>query len=95
MHKNINNYNDYEFIEKNFYNLRNQICSSFESIEKSLTLGQNLDLPPGKFNKKSWKRKPDKGFSSGGGGVMSIMHGRVFEKVGVNISTEKENLLMK
>ena len=41
MHKNINNYNDYKFIEKNFYNLRNQICSSFESIEKSLTLEQN------------------------------------------------------
>ena len=52
MDKNINNYNDYRFIEKNFYNLRNQICSSFESIEKSLTFGQNLDLLPGKFNKK-------------------------------------------
>ena len=82
-----NNYKDYNFIENNFYELRNQICSSFESIEKSLLSGNNLNLKPGKFTKKSWKRKPDKGFTSGGGGVMSIMHGRVFEKVGVNIST--------
>lgn len=89
MNKKINNDNEYKFIEKNFYNLRNQICSSFESIEKSLISGKHLSLPPGKFIKKPWKRKPDKGFSSGGGGVMSIMNGRVFEKVGVNISTVK------
>ena len=87
MNKKINNYKEYNFIEKNFYDLRNQICSSFESIEKSLSSGNNLKLKPGKFIKKSWKRSPDKGFTSGGGGVMSIMHGRVFEKVGVNISS--------
>jgi coproporphyrinogen III oxidase len=89
MNKKINNDNEYKFIEKNFYNLRNQICSSFESIEKSLISGKHLSLPPGKFIKKPWIRNPDKGFSSGGGGVMSIMNGRVFEKVGVNISTVK------
>ena len=61
MNKKINNDNEYKFIEKNFYNLRNQICSSFESIEKSLISGKHLSLPPGKFIKKPWKRKPDKG----------------------------------
>ena len=60
-----NNYKEYNFIENNFYELRNQICSSFESIEKSLLSGNNLNLKPGKFIKKSWKRKPDKGFAAG------------------------------
>mgnify|MGYP001373869127 CR=1 FL=1 len=87
MSKNKNNYNQYKFIEKNFFNLRNQICSEFESIENNLSSNNRNNLNPGKFKKTTWKRKPDKGFSSGGGGVMSIMYGRVFEKVGVNIST--------
>ncbi len=87
MNKNKSNYNKYKFIEKNFYNLRNQICSEFEAIENQLKPQPNINLKPGKFKRKTWKRKPDKGFLSGGGGVMSIMYGRIFEKVGVNIST--------
>ena len=87
MSKNKNNYNQYKFIEKNFFNLRNQICSEFEAIENNISNNGKNNLNPGKFKKTTWKRKPDKGFSSGGGGVMSIMYGRVFEKVGVNIST--------
>jgi coproporphyrinogen III oxidase len=87
MNKKNNNYKEYNFIKKNFYDLRNQICLTFENIEKSLSSGNNLSLQPGKFITKPWKRKPDEGYSSGGGGVMSVMHGRVFEKVGVNIST--------
>ena len=87
MSKNKNNYSQYKFIEKNFFNLRNQICAEFESIENNLSSNDKNNLNPGKFKKTTWKRKPDKGFSSGGGGVMSIMYGKVFEKVGVNIST--------
>ncbi len=82
MSKNKNNYSQYKFIEKNFFNLRNQICSEFEAIENDLSNNTKNNLKPGKFKKTSWKRKPDKGFSSGGGGVMSIMYGRVFEKCG-------------
>ena len=87
MNKKHNSYNEYKYIEKNFSDLRNQICLTFESLENSLSDGPNNNLKSGKFKNKRWKRKPDKGFSAGGGGVMSIMYGRVFEKVGVNIST--------
>jgi coproporphyrinogen III oxidase len=60
--------------------LRDRICAEFEKIETELT-GMHAELPPGKFERKAWERE------GGGGGVMSVMRGRVFEKVGVNIST--------
>jgi len=63
-----------------FRTLRDQIRESFETLEKELT-GIHSDLPPGKFEQTDWQRP------GGGGGEMSVMKGRVFEKVGVNIST--------
>jgi coproporphyrinogen III oxidase len=63
-----------------FETLRDKICAEFEKIETELT-GMHAELPPGKFERKIWER------DGGGGGVMSVMRGRVFEKVGVNIST--------
>lgn len=65
--------------------LRDRICASFEAIERDHA-GQLKELPPGRFEKKPWKR-PDENGEDAGGGVMSIMKGRIFEKVGVNIST--------
>lgn len=68
-----------------FKELRDQICATFESIENELTSTQKKDMAPGRFERKAWPRKNEDG-SAGGGGEMSIMRGRVFEKVGVNIS---------
>ncbi|MCD6034608.1 MAG: hemF [Rickettsiales bacterium] len=61
-----------------FKTLRDQICSTFESLEDALT---GSSAPAGRFTRKEWDRP------GGGGGEMSVMRGRVFEKVGVNIST--------
>ena len=61
-----------------FCDLRDQICTVFEGIENE---GNKAGGSAGRFVRKSWQR------DGGGGGEMSLMHGRVFEKVGVNIST--------
>jgi coproporphyrinogen III oxidase len=67
-----------------FESLRDRVCSAFEAIED---LPNPLESqPPGRFTRSEWRRPTEDG-SDGGGGVVSMMRGRVFEKVGVNCST--------
>jgi coproporphyrinogen III oxidase len=73
-----------------FSSLQNRICEALEDLEDEAA---TLNLPPkylepGRFSRDPWKRKsahqPDQDL---GGGTMSLMKGRVFEKAGVNVST--------
>jgi coproporphyrinogen III oxidase len=70
-----------------FRSLRDEIVAAFEALEDSQTSGPFADQPAGRFEVKTTKRASDDG-SDAGGGLMSVMRGgRVFEKVGVNVST--------
>ncbi|WP_076068457.1 oxygen-dependent coproporphyrinogen oxidase [Sphingomonas montana] len=59
-----------------FEALRTRICTAFEAIEREAGSDAVFDFAP-------WDREP----AGGGGGMRGLMKGRVFEKVGVNVST--------
>ena len=63
-----------------FRQLRDGLCTELERIEDEQTFPLG-DRAAGRFARKPWSRE------GGGGGEISVMKGRVFEKVGVNIST--------
>ncbi|GAA4215677.1 coproporphyrinogen III oxidase [Sagittula marina] len=70
-----------------FRALRDQIVEAFEALEDSHDTGPFSEDAPGRFEVTQTKRHADDG-SDAGGGLMSVMRGgRVFEKVGVNVST--------
>ena len=69
-----------------FRELRDQIVAAFQAVEDSQTTGPMSDRAPGQFEVSDTKRTAPDG-SDAGGGLMSVMReGRVFEKVGVNVS---------
>jgi coproporphyrinogen III oxidase len=62
-----------------FESLRDRICAEFESIEREAGSEASFEYIP-------WDRSDEDG-TPGGGGVRGQMTGKVFEKVGVNVST--------
>ena len=70
-----------------FRQLRDEIVAAFEGLEDSHDTGPFSDTKPSRFEVTETRRQSDDG-SDAGGGLMSVMRGgRVFEKVGVNVST--------
>src|SRR6187455_1275641 len=69
-----------------FESLRNRICAEFEAIEREAGSDAAFDYT-------SWWRESDNTpegpleAGGGGGGTRGVMKGKVFEKVGVNVST--------
>lgn len=62
-----------------FETLRDRICAEFEAIEREAGSDASFDYLP-------WNRETEDG-TEGGGGTRGVMKGKVFEKVGVNVST--------
>jgi len=62
-----------------FESLRDAICAEFEAIEAEAGSDARFEYLP-------WDRTDPSG-APGGGGVRGVMKGKVFEKVGVNVST--------
>ena len=76
-----------------FGEFRDLVCAAFETLEDELS-GANAerlsDIPRGRFTRTAWERPGTGGGKgggeTGGGGVIALMRGRVFEKVGINVS---------
>lgn len=62
--------------------LRERLCAAFEEIEAGAAA---LSASPVRFQRRPWLRPTADG-ADGGGGEMSLLHGAVFEKAGINIS---------
>jgi len=68
-----------------FNALRDQLCATFEGLEDAVAGSKETSAQaPGRFERSAWQRNSG---DDDGGGVMSVMRGRVLEKVGVNVST--------
>jgi coproporphyrinogen III oxidase len=72
-----------------FEKLRDDLCAAFERLEEEAG-DLYADMPAGRFERTPWQRgdqTEDRGNKDQGGGVMSMLKGRVFEKAGIHTST--------
>jgi coproporphyrinogen III oxidase len=68
-----------------FEALRDDICAAFEALEAAAPAALYAG-EPGRFMRTPWERTDHTG-KPGGGGVMALLRGRLFEKAGVHVST--------
>jgi coproporphyrinogen III oxidase len=69
-----------------FAELRDRICAALEALEDEAPGPFDPEATaPRRFERKPWERTDHTG-AAGGGGVMAMLRGRVFEKVGVHVS---------
>jgi coproporphyrinogen III oxidase len=66
-----------------FESLRDRLTEALEAIEDEYAAHQGTAA--GRFERRAWQRE------GGGGGVMAVIKGQVFEKAGVNVSTVHGN----
>ncbi|NQU59779.1 MAG: oxygen-dependent coproporphyrinogen oxidase [Rhodospirillales bacterium] len=72
--------------EEWFKTFRDDLCAALEACENDVkSRPGDVVVGPGRFEQTEWQRDDPEG----GGGVMSVLRGRVFEKAGVNVSTVK------
>ena len=70
-----------------FERLRDRLCAAFEAIEDAApVIAGAAPAEPGRFVRTPWQRLDHSGIP-GGGGTMSMLKGRVFEKAGIHTST--------
>ncbi|HEY1736311.1 MAG TPA: oxygen-dependent coproporphyrinogen oxidase, partial [Methylovirgula sp.] len=69
-----------------FESLQTKITAALEALEAECPGPFGEVAAPGRFVLKPWHRKDHSG-DDGGGGTMALLHGRVFEKAGVHVST--------
>ncbi|MDX2205709.1 MAG: oxygen-dependent coproporphyrinogen oxidase, partial [Hyphomicrobiaceae bacterium] len=70
-----------------FERLRDELCAAFERLEDEVpTPPGRAHGAPGRFQRTPWERKDHTG-APGGGGTMSLIKGRLFEKAGIHTST--------
>jgi coproporphyrinogen III oxidase len=69
-----------------FESLQTRMIEAMETLERECPGPYAEIREPGRFELSPWTRKDSSG-EPGGGGRMAILHGRVFEKMGVHAST--------
>jgi coproporphyrinogen III oxidase len=70
-----------------FGQLRDDLCAAFEQLEADLPIdAPGAHASSGRFVRRPWQRQDHTG-ADGGGGVMGLLKGRVFEKAGIHAST--------